>query len=46
MGEKKKVPPKKKRREYKQKLKVNGSFLDIVKASVKHANKHSVPKKP
>ena len=46
MAEKKKATPKKKRGEYEKPLKVNGSFLDIVKASVKHADKNSAPKKP
>lgn len=34
----------KKRGNYDEKLVVNGSFMDIIKASVKHAKKHSAPK--
>ena len=42
---KKKAKPKKKDRgEYDEKLAVNGSFLDIMKASAKHANAKSAKK--
>lgn len=34
-----------KRGDYDKPLKVKGNFLDIVKASVKHANKNKPPKK-
>ncbi len=40
----KKTTPKK-RGEYDKPLKVEGSFLDIMKASVKNANDNSAPKK-
>jgi hypothetical protein len=40
MTEKKKEKPKKPRKgQYDEKLKVNGSFMDIMKAAVKDANK-------
>lgn len=43
----KKAPAKKKRGNYDEKLQVKeGSFLDIIKASMKHANEHSAKKKP
>jgi len=44
----KKAPEKKKRGKYDEKLQVKeGSFLDIMQASMKHADKHSAPvKKP
>ena len=43
---KKKVKPVKKRSaKYDEKLQVNGSFLDIIKASVKHADINSAKKK-
>ena len=44
----KKPPEKKKRGKYDEKLQVKeGSFLDIMQASMKHADKHSAPvKKP
>jgi len=42
---KKKTKPKKKRGQYDEKLSVNGSFLDILKASAKDANNKSVEKK-
>ena len=45
-SEKKKAKPKKKRANgYNEKLAVNGSFLDIVKAAAGHANDHSKKKK-
>ena len=45
-SEKKKVKPKKKRANgYDEKLAVNGSFLDIMKAAAGHANDHSTKKK-
>jgi hypothetical protein len=46
MATKKSPKPKKERAEkYDEKLKVNGSFMDIVKAAVKDADKKSAPKK-
>lgn len=36
----------KKRGKYDEPLKVNGSFLNIMQASVKDANNKSAPKKP
>jgi hypothetical protein len=44
----KKVKTKKKPRpeKYDDKLAVSGSFLDVMKAAGKHANKGSEPKKP
>jgi hypothetical protein len=47
MTEKKKAEPKKKRAgKYDNKLKVEASFMDIIKASVEHANsKTPKPKK-
>ena len=33
------------RGKYNEKLAVNGSFMDIMKASAKHANNKSTPKK-
>lgn len=43
---KKQIKPKKERAsKYDEKLAVNGSFLDVIKASVKHANT-SDKKKP
>ena len=46
--EEKKPAEKKKRGKYDEKLQVKqGSFLDIMQASMKHADKHSAPvKKP
>ena len=35
----------KKRGNYDEKLQVNGSFMDIMKAAVKHADKNSKAKK-
>ncbi len=44
--EKKQVKPKKERAsKYDEKLAINGSFLDVIKASVKHADKND-KKKP
>ncbi len=37
--------PKNKRGNYEEKIEVEGSFIDIIKASVKHANKNSSKKK-
>jgi hypothetical protein len=42
---KKKAKPKKERGNYEEKLAVNGSFMDIIKASVKDAKKKSAKKK-
>jgi hypothetical protein len=42
----KKKTERKKRGEYEQPLKVNGSFMDIMKAAVKDADKKSAKKKP
>jgi hypothetical protein len=42
------VKPKKaakKRGNYEEPLKVNGSFLDIMKAAIKHADNNSAPNK-
>ena len=39
-----KKPPKAKRGKYDEKLAVNGSFLDIMKAAGKQANKKSAKK--
>ncbi len=42
MAKAKKVAPRKKRGEYDEKLQVKeGSFLEIIQASMKHANNHS-----
>ncbi len=42
-----KAKGKKKRAEtYNNKLEVKGTFMDIIKASAKHANNHSAKKKP
>ena len=43
-AKKKEKPKKKSRGEYEEKLAVNGSFLDIIKASAKHANSQSAKK--
>ena len=40
-----KTTEKKKRGKYDEKLAVKGSFLDIMQASMKHADKNSAPKK-
>ena len=40
-AKKKEKPKKKSRGEYEEKLAVNGSFLDIIKASAKHADANS-----
>jgi hypothetical protein len=44
--EKKKPTTKKKRGKYEEKLKVNGSFMDIIKAVVKDADKNTPKPKP
>jgi len=41
----KKVVDRKKRGKYHEKLAVKGSFMDIIAASMKHADKNSGPKK-
>ena len=41
----KKATDKKKRGKYDEKLQVNGSFMDIMKAAVKHADANSKSKK-
>lgn len=42
----KKKAKKQRANKYADKLEVKGSFMDIMKASVKHADKHSAKKKP
>ncbi|WP_161499249.1 hypothetical protein [Flavipsychrobacter stenotrophus] len=42
---KKKAPVKKERGTYEEPLTVNGSFMDIMKAAVKHADNNSKSKK-
>jgi hypothetical protein len=44
-SKKKKTLPKKERGSYNNKLSVKGSFMDIIKASVKDATNHSAKKK-
>ena len=46
MKEKKPKKDKPRGGKYEDKLAVNGSFLDIMKASVKHADSKAVKKKP
>lgn len=45
MSKEKKPTDKKKRGEYDEKLQVNGSFMDIMKAAVKNADANSKAKK-
>lgn len=45
MAKAKKKGKSKRPENYDEKLAVKGTFLDIMKASVKHAEKHSAPKK-
>jgi hypothetical protein len=44
MAKDKKIKPKKEVTKQDKKLAVKGSFLDIMKAAAKHADKHSVKK--